>query len=63
MSDKVEPVEQCSTCKFWQSKTARDVMAECHRYAPSPFIGASREATWPMTSATTSCGDWVKLKK
>lgn len=61
--DKVVAIEQCSTCKSWQPRTSRDTFAECHRYAPSPFIGAAREATWPLTSSTTTCGDYAVIPK
>lgn len=45
----------CDACRFWE------VMEEgglCMRNAPSPGVGVSQYASWPMTMADWRCGEF-----
>lgn len=55
VEEKVEVVEQCSTCKYLRG-------AECRRKPPQVVvngIGRVSDAAWPPVPDTGWCAEWV----
>lgn len=51
-------LNQCQTCRFWQSDTAAS--GACRRYAPRPTVVASDKKpglVWPGTKSHEWCGE------
>lgn len=66
--------KRCDTCEMWVEKStepAIDILrlGDCHRYPPTPFLGAETEeydglttSFYPQTYADDWCGEY-KFRK
>lgn len=57
---------KCCECRSWlalEDLKVDGALGECHRNAPTPSVsaplGSPRGAIWPVTLASTFCGEFV----